>query len=253
MRSGAVLLAAASLVACSVNAPGFRAAMAQQQAVVGECNAQPDSGRPQYIVGYGSLMQQESRQRTSPRAGPAHPIELSGYKRGWFARGRPVGFSTTYLGVVPDHRGRLNAVMYEVDVPEVSATDAREVSYCRTAVAVSQITALEPDFSVTPDSQAWIYVSRAENVAAPSAHYPIVQSYVDIFIAGCLEQEQSFALAGYSEQCVTTTLNWSEHWVNDRIFPRRPFVFQPRASQIDNLLAAHLARYFTRIRIEPPT
>jgi hypothetical protein len=57
----------------------------------GACNAQPDSNRPQYVIGYGSLMQDESRKRTSPQASPAHPVEIRGYRRGWFARSEAAG------------------------------------------------------------------------------------------------------------------------------------------------------------------
>lgn len=43
------------------------------------CGDAPDLTRTQYIIGYGSLMQDESRKRTSPQAGSAQPVEVSGY------------------------------------------------------------------------------------------------------------------------------------------------------------------------------
>jgi hypothetical protein len=215
------------------------------------CNGAPDASRPQYIIGYGSLMQDESRKRTSPQAGEAHPIELEGYRRGWFSRGSSVGFSTTFLGVVQDGASHLNAVIYQVDAAEVVATDQRERSYCRAAVPSSQVKPLGPSFSLAPDAQTWIYVSRGPNVSLPNDKYPIVQSYVDVFVTGCLEQESRFGVAGFAQQCIATTSGWSEHWVNDRIYPRRPFVYQPRAREIDSLLAKELPRIFSRIRIEP--
>jgi gamma-glutamylcyclotransferase (GGCT)/AIG2-like uncharacterized protein YtfP len=237
-----------SLVALLV--PGLLAAFSSTSAGA-QCNAAPDLGRPQYIVGYGSLMQDESRARTSPRAGPAHPVELRGYRRGWYARSEAFSLGTTYLGVVEDRESGLNAVIYEVDVAELGATDRREAVYCRVGVALMELKLLELDFVPAPNAQAWIYVSKPENVATPSARYPIVQSYVDIFVSGCLEQEQRLGRAGFSEQCLSTTADWSEHWVNDRIYPRRPFAHQPRARQIDELLARRLGRFFARIRIEP--
>jgi hypothetical protein len=229
---------------------GLLAAFSSTSAAT-ECNAAPDPGRPQYIVGYGSLMQDESRARTSPRAGPAHPVELKGYRRGWYARSEAFSFGTTYLSVVEDRASGLNAVIYEVDLAELGATDRREALYCRARVASTQLRPLEQDFVSPPNAQTWIYVSKPENVATPSARYPIVQSYVDIFMSGCLEQEQRLGSAGFSELCVATTADWSEHWVNDRIHPRRPFAFQPRARQIDDLLARRLGWFFARIRIEP--
>jgi hypothetical protein len=216
-----------------------------------ECRPAPDAAREQYIVGYGSLMQDESRKRTSPNAGPARPVEVKGYRRGWFARGRGPGFGTTYLGVVADRGARLNAVLYKVDAAELAATDRREASYCRALVAATDIEALDRgDPSLAP-AQAWIYVSAPEAVAAASSEFPIVQSYVDIFVSGCLEQEERFAVAGFARECLASTAGWPEYWVNDRIYPRRPFVFQPRARQIDELLARELPRQFARIRLEP--
>lgn len=35
---------------------------------------------------------------------------------------------------------------------------------------------------------------------------------------------------------VANTYDWSEHWVNDRVFPLRPFVKVPDASSIDQAL-----------------
>lgn len=70
-------------------------------------------------------------------------------------------------------------------------------------------------------------------------------------VSGCLEQEQRYGLSGFSRECLATTDGWSEHWVNDRVYPRRPFVYQPKALQIDGLLSTQLPQYFSRVRIEP--
>jgi hypothetical protein len=218
--------------------------------VPADCNIQPDLTLPQYIIGYGSLMQDESRKRTAPQAGAAHPIEVSRYVRGRFVRGSPVGFSTTFLGVLPDPESRLNAVIYRVELEELAATDRRESSYCRKSVPLSDIKFLEQGSFNIPSGQVWIYANRPEAVAAPSAQFPIVQSYVDVFLSGCFEQELRFQLRGFAEQCLATTKNWSTQWVNDRPYPRRPFIFQPKAQQIDQLLSQQLPTYFSQIRIE---
>jgi hypothetical protein len=248
LQSFAVLGLAFGLAACA--APGTA-----ERALAGRTSTQctdaaVDSTRAQYVVGYGSLMQDESRARTAPKAGPAHPVEIAGYRRGWFTRGSPTGFSTTFLGVIPNRQSRLNAVMYQVRPAELASTDSRERFYCRDLVEPSAVTRLDPGFSPPPDAQVWIYVSRASGAAPPSSDYPIVQSYVDIFLSGCLEQEQRFALAGFARRCIATTSDWSEHWVNDRLYPRRPFIYQPRAREIDALLSRELPRYFGRIRLE---
>ena len=218
-----------------------------------ECHPIANLDLPQYVVGYGSLMQDESRKRTSPHAGPAHPVEVTGFRRAWIAKGDPLGFSTTYLGVAADPQSRVNAVIYRVEATELAATDRREGSYCRHSVPLPRIRSLEKQPFELADGEAWIYVNRHRASAVPSAQYPIVQSYVDIFVGGCLEQEQRFELAGFARECVATTRDWSAHWVNDRLYPRRPFIYQPKARQIDALLAQQLPEYFARIRIEAPS
>jgi len=221
-----------------------------REASPSECRARADSNRPQFIVGYGSLMEDESRKRTSPRAGPAHPVDLAGFERGWFERGSATGFSTTYLGVRPDSRARLNAVVYAVEPEEIGATDARESSYCRSAVLPASIAVLDPGFALPDNAQLWIYVTDPRRVAPPDARYPIVQSYVDVFLSGCLEQEERFHVSDFARRCIETTTGWSEHWVNDRIYPRRPFVHQPRAGAIDRLLSSTVPGEFDSIRLE---
>src|SRR5262249_26632033 len=101
----------------------------------GGCGEPVDTERPQYIIGYGSLMQDASRLRTSPRAGPAHPVELEGYRRGWFSR-RAARPGSTWLGAQSGPKGRLNAVIRQADAAEVDAADKRESLYCRVSVAM---------------------------------------------------------------------------------------------------------------------
>ena len=209
-----------------------------------------DASRPQFIVGYGSLMEDQSRARTSPRAGDAHPVELSGYERGWFEHGGAIGFSTTFLGVRPAPAAHMNAVIYAIEARDLAATDARERSYCRSPVALASLKELETRFTLPKDAQAWIYVTDARRIATADARYPIVQSYVDVFLSGCFEQEERYAVKDFARACVATTTGWSSHWVNDRIYPRRPFVHQPRAGEIDALLAATIPREFASIRLD---
>ena len=145
---------------------------------------------------------------------------------------------------------RLNAVIYRIEMNELKATDQREASYCRKSVPLSDIKLWEKSPFQILDGQAWIYTNRPEAAAIPNARFPIVQSYVDIFMSGCLEQEQRFELKGFAAECITTTKDWSTHWINDRPYPRRPFVSQPKSRQIDTLLSQQLPEYFSHIRIE---
>jgi hypothetical protein len=54
-----------------------------------------------------------------------------------------------------------------------------------------------------------------------------------------LEIEAMYSLASqakFAEQFVRTTSNWQPPWINDRIYPWRPFVYVLRAAQIDSLI-----------------
>lgn len=215
----------------------------------GNCNAAPDPAKAQYIIGYGSLMQDESRKRTTPNANIAYPVKVNGYQRGWFTKGSGVGFSTTFLGVVQSKESALNAAIYLIDVTEITTMDKREFSYCRLAVEPENYSLLKQDIPLSP-GQAWIYVNKPETIATANRNYPIVQSYVDIFLSGCLELEQRFELEDFAKQCLVTTSNWSIQWMNDRVYPRRPFIYQPKAGRIDRLLKEHLPQYFQQVRIE---
>lgn len=214
------------------------------------CNAAPDPARAQYVIGYGSLMQDGSRYRTAPHAGPAEAVTVTGYQRGWYARSKGASLGTTYLGVVPDVASSLNAVMYQISTSELAATDRRERTYCRVAVAPAAVKLLAPEAPPIAKAQIWIYEVAAGEAAAVDEEHPIAQSYVDLFVGGCLEQEERLKLRGFSMQCVRTTYGWSAHWVNDRLYPRRPVAFEPRAFEIDKLLAEELPTYWSQVRLE---
>ena len=217
-----------------------------------DCHPKIDPKAAQYIVGYGSLMEKASKDRTAPDTGANLPVMVTGYERSWSLRGSGAGFGTTYLGVQAKDDAMMVAALYRVFAGEdVSATDQREAYYCREKVDPGALRML--DGSTVPDKgQIWIYVSKPEAVDPPDADYPIAQSYVDLFLTGCLQlaervvgQNEDFA-----KQCITTTAGWSPHWVNDRLLPRRPFIHQPNAAEIDRLLFENVPEEFSKIRIE---
>lgn len=214
-----------------------------------DCHPLPAAGAPQYLIGYGSLMQQASRLRTAPSATQAWPVRVKGFRRAWMAQGSPVGFSTTFLGVKTNPHSTLNAALFPLaSDAEVANMDAREEGYCRVAVTGDRLVILSGELPAA--AEVWIYVNQPRRVAAPSPRFPIVQSYVDIFVGGCLELEREHELQGFAAECIGSTHGWSRHWVNDRIYPRRPFIHQPDAMAIDKLLQRKLPSQFKSIRIE---
>lgn len=223
-----------------------------------ECGGKPSDTQQNYIFGYGSLIEDESRMRTTPSARYAWPVNVGGIRRGWWARGDKSGLTTTYLGALDDLGSACNGVIYPVSAQEIAATDQREsAGYKRCEIPPGQIVMLDGR-SQPPDGVFWAYINLIppgqldDNL--PSPQFPMVQSYVDICIHGCLEVEGKYpTAAGFTQEFIKLTDAWSRYWVNDRLYPRRPFIFQPSASDIDAALKAapKTAELFYEVEIEP--
>ena len=177
-----------------------------------------------YIFGIGSLIEQASRMRTSPTAMYVLPARVRGYARGWWARTGAVGFSPTFVGAIPEKSASLNGVVYAVSDEELAATNKREAGYTPTDITKDvEILTGGP----VPKGKVWMYVNdftkgKPLKDSLPTAQFPIVQSYVDICLTGCLQIEQGFPDAGnFAVEFITSTQEWSKYWENDRAYPRR--------------------------------
>ena len=236
-----------------------------------DCHPAFDASLPQFIIGYGSLMEEASKRRTAPDTGLNRPVLVRGFQRAWNVRGNQIGFSTTYLGVdapkTPDQRkvagepidDPLMAAAAYQDFSEqgIAGTDERETFYCRYPVALHKIELLD-GWAFPENAEVWIYaLPRGQVGELPNERWPIVQSYVDIFLTGCLDlakrvDQNLYPDVDFAKACIATTNGWSANWVNDRLYPRRAFIYQPNASTIDELLngTAKTSLLFERIRIE---
>jgi hypothetical protein len=194
------------------------------------------STRLQYIFGYGSLIERESRMRTWPSAEFASPAVVKGIARGWFDQTDVPSWSPTYLGGVTEEGAECNGVLFPVTSAELDSFSRRETGYRPTKIDPSQVTMLDGG-SALPDVDIWYFANTLKRFA--SVERPIVQSYVDVCLNGCLEIEAMYPpakQANFAEHFIRTTGNWGPPWINDRIYPWRPFVHVPRASAIDALL-----------------
>ena len=192
-----------------------------------------------YVFGYGSLIEKASRTRTNPEAADARPARVTGYQRGWFHQfAKNVGSTCTFLGVIEKTSATSNGVIYRVN--DFEKTKEREVGYTATPVAASKIEMLDGAGPWDPAEVVYIFVSNPDDISktgAPTSAVPMVQSYVDICINGCLEIEAIYPSAdGFVQEFIRTSTGWNAHWVNDRIYPRRPFIYVPNASTIDQAL-----------------
>lgn len=214
------------------------------------CHPNIDPNLPQYIVGYGSLMNTQSKHMTDPDAGEGLPVWIKGFKRGWFARSNVPGLNTTFLGIVADPHGEMNAAIYPLPAHDLGKYDQREFIYCRQRVMPAQVRSLTA--TAVAKGQVWIYVSTPASIKLPNAGFPLVESYVDIFLAGCLQMEKQYHLKGFAAQCITTTHDWSKYWLNDRngrIYQRYPQHYQPDAVAIDHVLLTQIPAIFQQIKV----
>ena len=203
------------------------------------------SEAPHFLIGYGSLMEKGSRLRTNPGAIDSYPVKLKGYKRIWGARGQV--YRAVFLTLLKDDRSSLNAVYYAASKEDFLATDEREYMYCRTRVKPDDLSAM--GLKKLHKGTFWAYVKKDNKAAELSAEYPIVQSYVDIFLNGCLQIQKIYGINNFAEQCINTTYGWpvdrkkAKCWVNDREYARRPFNV-PNVLEIDRLLSKHFSDYY---------
>lgn len=207
-----------------------------------------------YIFGIGSLIEQASRMRTTPAALYVLPARVKGFARGWWARTGVVGFSTTFLGAIPDESASMNGVVYAVSDEELARTNKREAGYTPTDITRS-VEILGGSFK--PKGKVWVYANEFKDEhelknSLPSPDFPIVQSYVDICLTGCLQIQQGFPEAGdFAAEFIQSTREWSNYWENDRAYPRRAPFAVPLAQDIDALLNKYLPAQFAEIRISP--
>ena len=195
-----------------------------------------------YIFGYGSLIEKKSRTRTNPEAENAQPARITGYQRGWFHQfAKNIGSTCTFLGAIEKPAATVNGVIYHVD--DFDKTKARETGYTPKLVPAGKIEMLDGSGPWDPAKQVYIFISNPADISKtkePTKAVPMVQSYVDICIAGCLEVEAQYPshppARDFAGEFIRTSTGWNANWVNDRIYPRRPFIYVPNAAQIDGAL-----------------
>ncbi|WP_133305565.1 gamma-glutamylcyclotransferase family protein [Streptomyces sp. AcE210] len=205
-----------------------------------EAETRESDSSSQYIFGYGSLIQKESREETWPKVGKAFPVSVKGITRGWYDRVDTVSWGPTYLGAFPDRASTCNGVIFQVAHGELKAFADREKGYKLIRIPPVDITMLDGR-SAPPPGTFWYFGSASRRYV--SQEFPIVQSYVDVCVSGCLEIEDEFPAsrtAKFAQNFFTGTTDWKTPWINDRIYPWRPFVHVPQANRIDALIRDQL-------------
>ena len=173
-----------------------------------------------FVFGYGSLICRTSRSRTAQSdADVAIPVLVAGLQRVWSCR---TPYRMTALGVTSsnDESSRAAGVLVPVTEAQLAKFDAREGDeYDRILVPLDRVETVpfltfdehysyeKADHKIFLDSkqrqgnddasshdgvQIWVY--QQKNPERPTTDYPIVQSYVDTILRGCLEIHEQFAV-----------------------------------------------------------
>jgi len=178
-----------------------------------------------YLFGYGSLINSFSRAQTGFSEQPL-AVTVRGWRREWNIRAS--GSRCTVVGMIRAD-GCCNGVLVRVPASQLACFDQREAGYERVSIPAEQIDFHQPGDAV--DGPVWGY--RPGQTRRACRHYPVVQSYLDVILAGCLEYGEAFA-----REFLRTTHHWHHAWLNDRPAPRycRAQGLLPLA-RIDSLLA----------------
>ena len=113
-------------------------------------------------------------------------------------------------------------------------------SYYRLRLEKDQIRPLSWQNLPNYDCKIFVYsLDRDKQSQRATYQEPILQSYVDIVMNGCLEYGTNFA-----KQFINTTEGWNQWWLNDRTIPRRPWVTEPNYKIIDKLLTKYVPGKF---------
>ncbi|MEH6444445.1 MAG: gamma-glutamylcyclotransferase family protein [Oceanospirillaceae bacterium] len=181
-----------------------------------------------YIFGYGSLINSISRTVTG-ETGVAVAVKISGFVRYWSRISEDFGMSSVV--VVPEQGQACNGVLVEVPESELPSFDLRERGYQRVLVDAYQVEFYSQamDLKSQANTQVKVWLYQSQEVVSPCENHPVVFSYLDVIIAGCLEYSPQFC-----DDFMQLTQGWKHAMLNDRHNPRYPRVQKELDTQLLN-------------------
>ena len=167
------------------------------------------------VLGYGSLLSRDSRERFSGIKTYGIPVMVKGFERAWVTRIKNVA-------------KKLNAQLIPAQLNP--ALQEREKDYRFTQVSPEQI-AFDATMDINSESALYealsgrtLWVCETLHCSPADDQFPVSQTYVDTCLAGCLEHAGEKAAANF----VRHTSLWDHPRVNDRALPK-----YPRAANVD--------------------
>ncbi|KAJ1569985.1 hypothetical protein HK096_007220 [Nowakowskiella sp. JEL0078] len=90
-----------------------------------------------------------------------------------------------------------NGVIFPVQEHHLDQFDERESSYLRFKIPIHFITLLQPNcdgVTLEKEHTIWVYVVPENGEIYPDEEYPLIQSYIDVVLSGCLQISERFVL-----------------------------------------------------------
>jgi len=169
----------------------------------------------EFVIGYGSLINLSSLQRTLQEKSYTEPVLVKGHLRAWEASDLLEYKPITYLNARKSRGDSFNGVIFEISKDELTLLDKREVLYDRYSISKEKVELLAKDshFNLSKDDLIWIYSAKKPHF--PSEEFPISLSYVTTCLKGCLDIQKRFDLENFVDEFVKTTKKWSTFWKMD--------------------------------------
>ena len=219
-----------------------------------------DAEEYDYIFGFGSIM---NRGTHGENFLPGVSVVLSrkfGYERQWNFRSN-TGFTALGVSKVDTNGGEsssqakdVNGVLFRVTQSMIPVFDRREVGYEKVRIPLQYLTFVETSDSasswyrdLSPNDRCWLYVPLPSHTKMADENHPLLQSYVDTVLQGCLE----WGGETMAEEFLKTTGGWSTYFLNDTPSSRRPWLYRKDYSTIDRLLQKYASKTFFGDRKHP--
>jgi hypothetical protein len=151
------------------------------------------------------------------------------------------------LGTYPKKNSIINCTIFPVNENQLIELDSREKYYKKIEINYNDIEIIKGD-KLNKKKKIFCYIIDKKLFKKPSLKYPILQSYIDICIKGCLYID--FILKNknfeFTKQFIQNTYNWKKlkYWINDRIYSRRPYHYINNSLIIDKLLTNYIFKKF---------
>lgn len=225
-----------------------------------------------FVFGFGSIMNSSTHaawlpnsdddnesSSSSSKALPGRIVKIKrefGYERRWNFRST-TGF--TALGVsridptdllTTPNQPNMNGVLLRVPIAMMPGFDKREKGYDKVQIPLEFLELCDdnksssseenqqPAFELTDQDKIWMYVPQASQNREADENHPLLQSYVDTVLQGCLE----WGGEAMGIDFVLSTESWSPFFLNDTPSSRRPWLFRKDYDIIDAILRKHSAR-----------